>query len=565
MTTSSTPRIGIRIRSALVLVLGLAIAPAPARAWDPSTTHQGMLEAGASRSAMHLRWMDQSELERGLFSELRLDPDRLAPDHRRMLELAMHDAHADVGARPLGGPGACPPADAPPSTQLFCVDQALWEQTAIAWLRLGMIAEVSPAARITHHFLDRRQPAGTTWSDPELSAATLRQRQARANGEPLAGVLTGTNFDGSSRSAIAWLADTLDPLAPAQTFAHLELASTAASRAERDHHLALALIGVGALVHVVQDLGVPAHARGDATAFFAPLSPALGDRGLPLQEFVRLEYGRRDLPGVAKGIPSAAPSGVPLSTTLLGHLFGEPASDPPASDAPASDAPASDPPASNPRFEGLAQLASRRFFSESTLPPPRFVELDLDAVAAARALLGEQPELDGAELEGATLSPWPSERGYLLSPSGRALAAFDTDLEGRTRLYLDDTVYREQAGTLIPAGVEVTRSLLDLLWPAWPTMQASPTRASLAIPADWTGELIVFVETAKGERSERARVPLVAALELELPAAGEGERLVLVLLATRDPGPPIVLEKLLGASVPALESNEPATIAPMPL
>jgi hypothetical protein len=540
----TTRAITIRLRGiALLLALACPALPGPAHAWDPSTTHQGVLEAAATRSAMHLRWMDASELERGLFSELRLDPDRLPADRRRELELAMLEAHADVGARPLGGPGACPPADAPPSTQLFCIDAALWEQTALAWLRLGMVAEVTPAARITHHFLDRDQPDAARWADPELSAGTLRRRQARSNGEPLAGVLTGTNFDGHSPSAIAWLSDTGDPLAPPQTFEHLELASTAATRAERNHHLALALIGVGALLHVMQDLGVPAHARGDATAFFAPLSSAPGDRGLPLQEFARLEYGRRDLPGVAKGIPSTPPSGVPLATTLLGHVLGDDASG----------------------YVGLATLAARRFFSESSLPSARHLDPTLDATSAAATLLANEPTLDPAELEGATLSPWPAERGYLLSPSGRALAAFDSDLDGRIRLFLDDTVYREQSSSLIPAGVEATRSLLDLLWPQWPSTSASATQVRLEIPSEWQGELLVFVETEQGERSERARVALAPELALALPSVGVGERVVLVVLATREPGPPIVLEKLLGSSVPTIESRDPAPIEPMPL
>lgn len=531
-----------RLRS-LLLVLALACPATPAHAWDPSSTHQGMLEAAATRSAMHLRWMDASELERGLFSELRLDPDRLPADQRRALELAMHDAHADVGARPLGGPGACPPADAPPSTQLFCIDESLWEQTAIGWLRLGMVAEVSPAARVTHHFLDRDQPDAASWADPELSAGALRRRQARANGEPLAGVLTGTNFDGHSPSAIAWLSDTSDPLAPPQTFANLELASTAATRAERNHHLALALIGVGALLHVVQDIGVPAHARGDATAFFSPLSRAPGDRGLPLQEFARLEYGRRDLPGVVKGIPAAVPSGVPLASSLLGHLLGDDASG----------------------YAGLASFASLRFFSESSLPSPRYLDTSLDAAAAAAALLEDGLALDPAELDGATLSPWPAERGYLLSPTGRALAAFDSDLEGRTRLFLDEAVYREQSASLIPAGVDATRSLLDLLWPQWPTTAATSTRATLSVPSEWQGELIVFLETEKGDRSERARVSLAPELELALPSVGVGERIVLVILASREPGPPVVLEKLLGSSVATIESSDPAPIDPVPL
>jgi hypothetical protein len=524
-----------------LLAATLAIAPTHARAWDPSTTHPGMLEAGAVRSAMHLRWMEASGLERGLFSDLRIDPDRLTADERRVLALAIHQAHADVGARPLGGPGACPPADAPPSTQLFCVDEDLWEQSALNWMRLGMVAEVTPVARQTHHFLDREQPESPTWSDRELSATTLRQREARANGEPLAGTLTGSNFAGQSNSAIAWLSDATDPLAPPQTFAHLELASTLPTRAERDHQLALALIGVGALIHVVQDLGVPAHARGDATAFFSPLSPAPGDRGLPLQEFVRIEYGRRDLPGVAKGVPSTVPSGIPISTTLLGHVLGDAG------------------------YDGLATLASERYFSESTLPDPRFLELGMTAQEAAAALLGEQPAIDPVEAEGAVLSPWPSDRGYLLSSTGRALSAFDTDLEGRIRPYLDEAVYREQATALVPATVDVTRSLLDLLWPAWPDMLVSSRDATLTIPEGWTGgKVIAFVETRRGERRAVSEVAITPGQDLviAMPKVGIEEHVVFVLLATRDPAPPIVLERVVGLVAPVM--IPPAPIVPMP-
>ena len=62
--------------SAIVLGLVLAGSASSARAWDPSTTHQALLESAVTRSALHLRWMDASGLERGLFTPLRLDPDR---------------------------------------------------------------------------------------------------------------------------------------------------------------------------------------------------------------------------------------------------------------------------------------------------------------------------------------------------------------------------------------------------------------------------------------------------------------------------------------------------------
>lgn len=523
---------------AMMLAVVLAGSSSSARAWDPSTTHQALLEAAVTRSAMHLRWMDASGLERGLFTPLRLDPARLTPEQLRLLKLAIASAHADSGALPLGGPGACPPASAPPDTQLFCVEGDLWEHSALGWMQLGMLAEVTPSARHIHHFLDRDQLDAPRWEDRELPAVVLRTRQARSNGEPRAGIATGTNFDGTAPTALTWLDDPTDPLAPKATYDHLARASVAATKAERDHELALAMIGIGALLHVTQDLSVPAHARGDASAFFAPLSPAAGDRGLPFQEFVRSEYGRSDLPGIARGIPKTPPTGVPLAETLLGHLLGEGT------------------------YDGLATLASRHYFSESSVPAPAFLEETLTPTEAATKLLGNDHQLTAAEVEGAVLSPWPAAEGYLLSPTGRALAAFDTDLDGRIRPYLDETCYRDAAANLLPEAARVSASVLDLLWPAWPLTRRNGDALTLTIP-DWTSaELTVMVENAAGERRVIGTHTLApasdATVELKLPDLREGERVLLVLQAERKQGPPLVLEQLLDT---ATQTSEAAAAA----
>jgi hypothetical protein len=534
----------ITVAVALGCVALLAVAP-PASAWDPSTTHQAILQAAVTRSALHLRWMDASELERGLFSSLRIDPDQLDREQLRHLQLTVDQAHADAGALPLGGPGACPSADAPPETQQFCVDRDLWEHSALGWLALGMIAEVTPSARHLHHFVDLEHPEAATWHDDELPAVVLRTRQARSNGEPIAGVFTGTNFSGQAASAVAWLEDPDDLLAPAQTYRHLALASHAKTRSEREHNLALALLGVGALLHVVQDLSVPAHARGDATAFFAPLSTAPGDRGLPLQEFVRVEYGREVLPGLAT--PTAAPTGAPLVETLLGHVLGDGSG-------------------SGLTGEGLAGLAGRHFFSESSVPAPKQLDETLSASAAATALLGDDHQLDAAEVAGATLSPWPSETGYLLSATGRPLAAFDTDHEGRIRPYIDETCYRDQAALLLPAAVDATRSILDLLWPAWPQMRRAGKTLRLTIPAWATAELAVVIEADNGDRRQVATHVLAVGVENAISLAvapADGERVVLILDATRAPGPPIVIEHMLSSVVAPVV--EPLPIIPVPM
>jgi hypothetical protein len=515
------------IRRALKMMLlcgvlaGIA-TPQSAGAWDPSTTHQAILEQALLRSALHVRWMNASELQRGLFSPLRVDPNRLSDDERPLIARAQHYAHADSGARGLGGPGACPGADAPPETQLRCVDGDVWELTGLGWLRLGIVAETTPTARHVHHFLDRKDPESMSWEDEELSRALLRVRQSRSNGAPVAGVATLTNFSGDGPSALAWLEDENDPLAPARLYAHLESASTAASAEEREHHLAMALVCTGALLHVAQNLSVPAHARGDVTAFFAPLSPVFGDRGLPLQEYARQRWGGGVLPGLAPNAP--APGGAPVATSLRGHLLGEG------------------------NWEGVARLAARRFLSESSLPAPRAFAEDTSAEDAAAIVL-EGSGLDPVETKGARLTPWPAPAGYLVTGTGRPLLAFDTDESGLTRFFIDETVYRDQSGVLLPAAVEVTRSLLDLLYPELPSLKAvaSGSVIELEVPADLVDpKLTVMLQDGRGLRRVHQELSLRAGESnriVGLPTPqDDGARVVLVLAAQRIGGVPFVAE-----------------------
>lgn len=430
--------------AAFGLALVGLVSSRPAHAWDPSTTHAAMTREAVVRSQMHVRWMDASGLTRGIFSAVRVHPGDLDRDTQRAIRVAIRRVHEASGAAPLGGPGACPGPGAPAPTQARCVEGDVWEMTALGWIQLGVVLETAPRNRLLHHFADGTDPAAPTWTDPELPASVLRSKVRRAE-DPIARSANRSAFAGGATSAVAWLSDRTDPWAPPATIAHLRAAETAGTARERDRELAMGLIGLGALLHVVQDQSVPAHARGDLTAFFAPLSPTPGDRGLPLQEYVRVLYGRNEVPVALPLSPrDAAKRTTPLAPTLHQHLLGHGA------------------------YQGLTRYTATQFWSESSLPEPRALSAELDPEAAAAALIGEGHGLDPAEVEGATLTPWPAPTGYLRSTSGRGLAAFDTDEEGRIRLFLDRRIYRDQAAHLIPAGIEASASVLDLLFPAFP-------------------------------------------------------------------------------------------------
>jgi hypothetical protein len=510
-------------RLALILALTCA-APRPAAAWDPSTTHLGMIDRAVQASALHLRWMAGSELQRGLFTALRVDPALLTATERRFLSEALERSHSGAGVQPLGGPGACPGPKAPPATQQFCVDGDVWEMPAVQWIHLGAVAELVPSARAVHHFVDRRDPAAATFDDPQQRPLLLRARQFRSNGAPLAGYITGTSFAGTGASAIAWLGDAADPLAPPQTFRHLELASTLPDARARDHHLAMALIGVGALLHVLQDMSVPAHARGDVSAFFAALSSAAGDRGLPFSEIARLSFRRHDLP---RATPVGA-RGTPLVASLRGHFLGD------------AD------------YEGLAVFTGRRFLSERSAPPARFIDIGLGPEQAAARLL-DGADLDPAEATGAVLSPWPGVRGYLKTATGRPLAAYDTDSEGRVRCYIDEAVYREQFAQLIPRAVDASRSLIDWLWPSWPelTYDAVAGHVDLAVDAALQApEVLVFTQDPAGVRTIRQRYSVRPGQRSRIAGLAKPTaelRTILVLRARRPTGEPLLIEHVLGA------------------
>ncbi|MCA9655335.1 MAG: hypothetical protein H6712_07490 [Myxococcales bacterium] len=504
----------IRAGLAALLAAAVLLPSADARAWDPSTTHVAMVERSVLDSALHLRWMEGSLLQRGLFTPLRLDPARLDDETRRLLQLALRQVHAASGAEPLGGPGACPGASAPPATRARCVEGDLWELTAVGWLELGVVVETVPRQRLLHHFVDRAHPASDRWVDDDLPRAVLRGKGAEAGGS-LAARATGSAFEGSGRSAIAWLDDASDRWAPPALARHLRRASLAADRAERDHHLVMALLCTGALMHVVQDLSVPAHARGDVSAMFLPLSDIPGDRGLPLQELARDALGRGGLPTPVRLSPrpdAEVSRGVPLAPTLRGHLLGE------------GD------------YLGLVPSTARFFFSESSLPAARELGAGLDATQAAAKLL-EGSGIDASEREGARMSEWPARRGYLLGASGRPLAAFRVDEDGQVRLWLDRRVYRAQMQVLIPRGVEAGRSLLDLLYAAWPqTSVELGARALTLTPGEtWAGAtLTVMLEGRDGRREAVSSVALTGAQAHRVTEAWpasvpEGSAVVLVL------------------------------------
>jgi hypothetical protein len=497
-STSAAAQRSWRRRSACATILVLlAGAARPAKAWDPTTTHLYLLESGLRKSQVHVQWMRSSQETLGIFSPLTLDPAQLDGNVLRALQLAIANAPEGSGARPLGGPGACPGASAPVETQRHCVEGDAWQLSALGWLRLGMLAEATPSQRILHHFISLDEPTALTWR-AEVPKKRMRRIFARRNGEPFAGIWTQTNFSGESPSALAWFDDTNDTWSPSHLRQLLRTASLASLPSERERAFILGLLHVGALLHVIQDISVPAHARGDVQAFFDALSARTNDRGLVLQEWVRMHRTRAF---ILSG----------KSDTWQEHI-GDIEINHPRDfyDAPSKRS-------ANAERLSLAHFVASHFFSSGALPEPVFVAPNRSATEAAKDVIGERHFLAQDEIEGATLSGWPARQGYLLSAGGRPLAAYDHDEAGRTRLFLDEAVYADHAAYLLPLAAEASARVLDRVWPAWP-QGSRPSTLKLAANLG-AAKLFVVAQDRSGIRKVLSSVILPADQEVNLPAA----------------------------------------------
>jgi hypothetical protein len=289
-------------RAALLLftLAATAIAPAAARAWEPPTL-AGVAERAALASSLHHRLTTAFGRPLGLYEPLALTLDKGDPLAERLSAID-----------PEGG-------YAPERGKL----------TALGWLTAGVVVEGIPADRGRNHFLD-----ASTLTGLRAPTTPFRARMA-AVGQGVGtvrGVFTGANFDGTGRSALAWV---LAPRAEnewglARFLDERERAATAATPAERDDALGRALLAAGAIVRVLASMGDPAHVRNDFLT-------AYEDERDPLGRYALARWGRI-------GVPEPGPLPRPTPARLE-ELFHDEAG------------------------RGLADRTARRFFSPGTLPP----------------------------------------------------------------------------------------------------------------------------------------------------------------------------------------------------
>ncbi len=175
------------------------------------------------------------------------------------------------------------------------LDYDIDTRTILDWIKTGSILEDAKLrqARSRHHFYD---PTCNfqDFNEPGRSAG-LDNITDHPNYSSLIALLTyifGTEFDVTGESALHWAIEgtsTKQPTTNYQTWEstrqYFYEALTEETPDLREHYLALTLLSVGHLLHLIEDMGVPAHTRNDFLFAHTQYQPPLG-LGNPLEGWV---------------------------------------------------------------------------------------------------------------------------------------------------------------------------------------------------------------------------------------------------------------------------------------
>jgi hypothetical protein len=457
------------------LVVAALLTPAPARAYDAATTHAGLTARAAFASQLHRVLAERLGLGRGLLEPLTIVPEHLAGVDVRELKRRLDALDPAQGYRPEGLSAA-----------------------ALAWLEAGSVIEQIPAERGRNHFLEPRSGRGLDNRVPGLSLKT-RLVSALELGGTFAGIFTGVNFDLSGQSSLAWLEDGDNDLSLTRFLDARERAAVSELPAARTTALAYSLLCAGAILHLLEDAGEPAHVRNDyRVAFGQRIGTDVVDRGSRFEHHVARTYAFAALPAI----------GAPVRRLRLRDYFVAPDG------------------------RGLAQRTQRRFFSPGTLPRP----LPVAGLTAAEVVKAVNTAAAFPAPRVRALDLGAAARGgaYLASPGVPYLVAYRIDSRGLLSFWLDERTDAAYARALLPEVGAYAAGLLDHLFRghlAFASAHAPGARpahgASVVLsnagPPLAAGKLTVLAEDSRGRRHA------VAIRDLERPTPTGGRLLALPL------------------------------------
>jgi hypothetical protein len=448
----SFPRVSIRIRQAmknstsrssrrplLAMVASaaclLTVASREARAWEAATTHAGLTEQAALAADLHRRLSEEFGASNGLYSQLTV-PEADAPSLFKILR-RLNPTHGYV-------------------------PNAKGKMSAMAWLAAGSVVADVPGEDASNHFLDPRSGHGLSGNH----AGDVGHKMCRA----VTGLKQAAQITSGGEPASAWWKSPDNPMGYVGFLDQFRKAVRSTSQGERDRHLAGALLAAGSMLHVLQDMGSPAHVRDDLAAFEERVSPNYYDRGSRFERIAALAFGRLGVPRASK---------LPTLPALDSHF-------------------------SNAASTGLADIIESSYFSDSTLPGTTKVYRDAGASVFREAIVKrlKRPEpsphsrLDivaARNHEGAT---WRNDDGVCLTRYRLRRA--------EVKFWIDDDCALEQMEAILPSVAAYSASFLQALFPN--DLSLSKEAGKLVVKMDakryGEGNLTFFADAADGTRSE---------------------------------------------------------------
>lgn len=433
------------------LLLLTALPTAPARGYEAASTHAGMTERAALHSnQLHQYLTSVHGLALGIFEPVRLEPSRIPYLHREDLRQAFGALDPVKGYRP----------------------DAKNINRALGWLTAGSVVEEMPFSRGRNHFLNPRTGRGLHNAKGRWGLSLhMRFLDSLDGSGSFGGIFTGANFNLNGKSVLSWARHKHNDMSLPRHLSHRLRALVATTRTARRHHLAMALLTAGALLHLLQDMAVPAHVRNDfAATYMARRSNIDLDRSSAYETLVRKRYGR-------SGIPKA--SGTIPKFSRFNAFF------------------------KNSHSTGLAQQTQRGHFSLGTVPKP---------LALSRAMTVS--EIHATVIEGLAF-PAPPIKGLRLRKAGGAglyygtrsnpyLFAYRVTSSGRLEFTMDNRCYKTSAKQLVPAAVRYSTGMLAHLLRGRVTLrrQGDQLVVTHSGPALGAGTVIVLWDDAKGRRTQ---------------------------------------------------------------
>ena len=414
----------------LVVLVGLLPSSREAHAWEAATTHAGLTEESALAADMHTRLTEQFGADNGIFSLLTV-PEADAPSLFQILR-RLNPTHGYV-------------------------PNAKGKMSAIAWLVAGSVVADVPSSHANNHFLDPR-------SGKSLSTA------GRSMGKMVTGVSKISKVRAGGEPANLWWKSSSNAMSFVGFGDQFRKAVRSTTLGERQRHLAGTLLAAGSMLHVLQDMGSPAHVRNDLAAQEEQISPNFHDRGSRFERIAALAFGRL-------GIPRAKTT--PTLPTLDGHF-------------------------SNAAATGLADIIERSYFSAFTLPKTTSVKRDAGSSVFREAIIKRlrRPEpaphsrLDMVAARNSSGATWRNEDGVCLTRYRLQLA--------KVKFWIDDQCALEQLEAILPTVAGYGSNFLQALFPD--DLSLSKVAGKLSVGLDKEryaeGTLTFFSDAIDGTRSE---------------------------------------------------------------